>query len=337
MAEYSWVISGPETRELSSAAARRLDFAVDGPATAVFTLSGFSEEAAAIAEFETDLTVYRDGLKIFRGRIVAESDAIDANGHVSTFAAKDYRGMLAYRLVGPSGLTFAAVDQGTIAWDLIDHTQGKTGGDWGVTDGVGAVSGTVRDRSFAPGASIGESLDSMSKLLNGFEWNIDSELAFNRYYPRRGADNGVKLDYGGACTSINRTLAPDFANVVQVQGSNTTVPVEANTATLGGDARGRWEVYRGYPTIVEQDTLDDRRDWLLGELAIAKPGYSAVMTAERWEGAAHIWLGDTVSLQVKSGRLQVSTPQRVVTMGLSLPDNGGEVVTLGMIDAAVYT
>ena len=333
MANYTWVISGPQTRELTQAAGRRLDFLVDGAASARFTISGRSEEALAVVEFESDLTVYRDSEKIFRGRVVSSQDAVTESGHTTTFLAKDYRGLLEYRNVGPSGLTWTGVDQGVIAWELIDHTQSKVSGSLGITNGLGATSGQVRTRAIAPGTGIGVSLTSLGHLQGGFEWEIDEQLAFNRYYSRRGVNNGVQLDYGGALSTLNRSQTPDFANVAQVVGSNVTTATEVSAASLATDTRGRWEIAKAYPTVTEQATVDARAAWLLGETATARPGYSAKMTQGRWEGRNQMWLGDTVGLKIKSGRLSESSDQRLVTLGIDVSDEGSETVYLGLINA----
>ena len=336
MPEYAWVVSGPETRELTEARSRRLNFAVDGGATASFTMSGLSEEAAAIQELQTDLTVYRDGTKIFRGRIMAEQDSVTADGHTVTFAVKDYRGLLEYRTVGTDGLSWSGVDQFTIAWEMIEHTQDKVNGDLGIVEGLGSTdSGQARTRELAPGTTIAEALQSLGRLQNGFEWEIDAERALNRWFTRRGGDNGVRLDYGGLVSSLSRSLAPDFANVAQVQGAGGTNPAESVSAALAADPRGRWEISRGYPTITEQSTVDARADWVLEETATSRPGFATTLTQGVWEGPDHIWLGDLAELQVKSGRLNVSSQQRVVTLGLPIGDDGTETVHLGLIDAEI--
>ena len=335
MADYTWQITGPEDRELAGALGRRIDFAVDAPAVARFQLDGYGEEAAAIESFGTDLVVYRDGTKIFRGRITSEQDQISASNHVASFSAVDYRGLLSHRLVD-AVLTWSAIDQGTIAWDLVDHTQGKSEGDLGITQGLGTTSGTTRDRTIEVGTKIGEAITSLGRLQNGFEWTINPDLELDRWYPRRGADDGVQLDYGGLITSLTRTLTPaEFANVVVVGGSNETTPVQGEKSGSYGN-QGRWEQFRGYPTIKEQDTLDDRADWLLSELALVKPGYACQVTPGAWEGPNHLWIGDTVGLQVTSGRLAVDVPQRVVTLGLEVTDSDNEVLYLGLIDTDTY-
>lgn len=335
MADYTWQITGPEDRELAGAYGRRIDFAVDAPAAARFQLDGYGEEAAAIEEFGTDLVVYRNGTKIFRGRITTEQDSIGTSNHVSSFSAVDYRGLLDYRLVEPA-LTWTGVDQGAIAWDLVSHTQAKGEGALGITQGLGVTSGTLRDRTAEVGTKIGEALTSLGRLQNGFEWTINPELELDRWYPRRGANNGVQLDYGGLIASLTRNLTPaQFANVVVVGGSNETTPVQETKGGSFGN-QGRWEQFRGYPTIKEQATLDDRASWLLSELALVKPGYSCQMTPGAWEGPEQLWIGDTVGLQVTSGRLAVDVPQRVVTLGLEVTDSDNEVLYLGLIDTDTY-
>lgn len=338
MARWSWVLgdaapSDVEFRELTKAKSRRVTWRVDGPADAAFSIDGRSDEAAEITALATDLHVYRDGVKLLRGRIGAEQDDITPSAHTTQFGAVDYRGMLAYRQVGPAGASYVGIDQGVIAFDLIDTSQDLTGGDWGVTDGLGSTSGTLRDRTgILPGSKLLDLITSLGQVDNGFEWEVDPALALNRWYPRRGDDNGVVLDYGGLLTSARRVLNPaDFANVALVTGSDETVPVEEVAGDVGTDPRGRWEVSQSFPSIVDQGTLDDRAVWVLGESSTLKPDWVVQFTLGRWGGPDHVWLGDIVTLAVRSGRLAVNAAHRVVELSVALDEAGRETVSAGLL------
>lgn len=325
--------SGVEERELTAARGRTITWRLDGACTAQFTIDGRHDEAAQVVALATDLHIYDpQGVKRFRGRIGPETDDIGPNTHTSQFTAIDYRGMLAHRHTGATGATYTATAAGAIAWDLIADSQALSGGNWGITDGVGAAGGTARDKTIDPGKPLAESINELARLDNGMEWEIDADLAINRWYPTRGAANGVVLDFGGLVSRVRRQLDPsDFANSALATGAQGLTPVAAVTAGIGADPRGRWETAAGFPTISVQSTLDDKAPWMLDQASTLRAVYSVTMAPGRWEGATHIWLGDTVTLAINSGRLAVNDPFRVIEVSVQPGGDGGEVVTLGLL------
>lgn len=339
MTDWTWVVggvppSGTEQRELTKGRGRTVTWRVDAAATAQFTINGRSDEAAEIVELETDLTVYRDGVKLFRGRIGPSGDDIGPSTHVAQFTAVDYRGMLAYRQIGAAGRIFAATSQATIPWTLISESQALSGGNWGITNGIGSTSAVNRDRTIDPGKPVMEVINEIGRLDNGFEWEIDAALALNRWYPTRGTANGVVLDYGGLVAKVHRQLDPkDFANSVLVTGAQGLTPVASVTAGIGTDPKGRLETSKGYPSITEQSTLNDRGPWLLDQTSVLRPTNSVTLRPGRWGGPTHIWLGDPVTLAINSGRLAVNDSHRVVEISVQPGDDGTETVTLGLLAA----
>ena len=55
------------------------------------------------------------------------------------------------------------------------------------------------------------------------------------------------------------------------------------------------------------------------------PAYTLTLSAGRW-APADAWLGDTVRLIVKSGRLDVDTEARITAASITIDDNGRETV-----------
>jgi hypothetical protein len=339
VADWSFVLcgtppSGLAFLELTGATARRAVWRVDDSPTVAFGLDGRSAEAAAIVELATDLIVYRDGAKLFRGRLGAIGDRINADLHRCSLAAIGYRGMLDTRIIAAGGESFTGVDQGTIAWNLIQTTQAQSGGNWGITNGIGATLGTARDRSYDPGKPRGEAISELGRVDGGFEWEIDADLALNRWSPTRGSATGVVLDWGGLISSVDRQLSPrDYSNAPMAIGADGLTPAVQTSATIATDPQGRWELSRGYTTILEQATLDARALWLLDQTSTLRPEFAATFRAGAWGGPSHVWIGDTVTLVVNSGRLAVNAAHRVVELAADLDDNGGETITVGLVAA----
>jgi hypothetical protein len=340
MAEWQWVLGGnardgfgPQ-RAMTSAKGRRITWRVDAACDAQFSVSALSDDAAAIQLLETDLYVYRDGVFMFRGRVCGVQGQLNENEHVLQFNVIDYRGMLNRRIAGVNGIAYTATDQSTIAWGLVTAAQTPSGGDWGITNGLGSgLTGQLRDKTLDPGKPIGDALGEMGRLENGFEWEIDANLAFNRWYPLRGNVNNKIWDYGGIVKSVGYTFNPDdFANSVLTSGSETTLPVAATNADVGTDVRGLWERPLGYPSIVDQATLNDRAPWALGQLNRIRFSYHVSLTSGRWDGMNDVWIGDTVIPNFQSGWLQqYSLGHRVVELQVVLDGNGGEAVDAGLL------
>lgn len=307
---------------------------LDAAATAQFTIDGRSDEAADIVELATDLTIYRDGGKLFRGRIGPELDDISPNKHVSQFTAVDYRAMLKHRQTGAAGAVYPLTAAGAIAMDVVSDSQALSGGDWGITAGVGTATGTSRVWTIDPGKPVIETINEIGRMDGGYEWEIDAELALNLWHPQRGASNGVVLDFRGLVAKVNRQLDPDdFANATLVTGKDGLIPKADATAGIGTDPRGRWEYSQGFPSIQDQPALDAKGPWVLDQVSTLRPVYRVVLRPGRWQGPSHIWLGDTVKLGVKSGRLNVSDAHRVAEVSVQPGDDGTETVSLGLLAA----
>lgn len=323
---------GP-VRQLTAATGRVLTRRVKGHGFAQFSIDGRHDEALTIVERETDLWCYRDGDLMFRGRIVGGTDDVGGT-HRCQFTAVDYRGMLALAAkVEPPVPTYTAVDQGLIPWDLISDWQALDGGDYGITNGLGAVSGVTRDETdIAAGAPIAEVIDRIAERDGGFEWEISETLELNRWYPQRGSDNEVVLGFGGLLFAVSSNAVGEFGNVGLATGNDTTTPAVFEHATLATDQRGRWTRSQGYSSVSIQGTVDAKAEWLAATGVTEERIWRAVLGPRKWGGRDHIWLGDTVRLEVDSGRIQIpGVDHRVVELQVVVGDNGEEIVSAGLV------
>lgn len=326
-------------RELTAAFGRVLTLRVDGHAFASFSIDDRHDEARHIIDRVSDLWIWRDDTLAFRGRIVNSQHTIgpSAEGptpvHLRNVQAIDYRGMLSKAaLIHPPAPTFTGVDPAQIAWQLVQHAQGQTGGDWGITEGVGASTAFTRDlNTLLPGKPVGEAIDELMRRENGGEWEISPTLELNRWWPRRGADNGVVLDYGGLLDEV-QLMSAEFANAAIATGSEQTSPATAETGDVGTDERGRWSVHEGFPSVVQQETLDAKAAWLRDEASTIERQWVARFAPGKWGGLDHVGLGDIVRFRCKSGSLNVASPHRVVEIQIVPGENGTETVQVGLVE-----
>jgi hypothetical protein len=289
-----------------------------------------------------DLIVYRDGEKLFRGRINYSQDSIGPERHTTQFSAVDYRGMLHRRILWEPRLygapvPEASVDQTDIAWDLINYTQALPNGDLGITRGSSTPTGRTRDREYEAGQVIGSLLDNLSDVIDGFDYEVSPEKVFNLYYPERGTEKNFPLILGGNIQEVIRTVsAPDFANAIRASGAEPehdpesvdppdpapVVTVEAtNIATA---PEGRFEAQMGFPDVTRVERLQEHAEGALSRRGIVSPGYSILIDPTKWRGPEDLWLGDTVELVIRSGRLDVVTPVRIMGVKMFLYDNDHE-------------
>lgn len=339
----NWVLSvGPgastatpqKERQLTQARGRVFTFRADGHDFAQFTINDRHEEATEIIDKVSDLWVYRDAEFVFRGRVVDSQHTVTETEHQRQCQVIDYRGMLTRAArVEPTVPTYAIVDPAQIVWQLIQHRQAQTGGDWGITEGVGSSSGYGgRDlNTLIAGKPIGEAIDELLRREDGGEWAINPDLELDRWWPRRGSDNGVVLEYGGMISKVSLGGA-EFGNAATATGSNLTTPTTSATAGVGTDDRGRWSITEGFPSIEVQATLDAKAVWLRDEASTIERRWSVEFAPNKWEGFDHVGVGDIVQFSIKSGSLQVSTPHRVVEIQVAVGEDGDETVRAGLVE-----
>lgn len=321
---------GTALGELTAARGRRLSFRLDAPAEASCSLSGRDDQALLIDELRTDLIAYREGVRVFRGRIGPSADDLDPDGHTLGITAHDYRAMLDRRvLYAGDTRDFLGVDQEAIGWSLIAATQARTAGDLGITRGASQSTGVLRDRSYETGKGVGEALAELGRVSNGFEWAIDADLVYRVFSPQRGTTRAVVLAYPGNLRSVRRTLATNgFTNAGRVSGAEGVAAVEWEVAGLASSLEGRFDSQIGYTDVTEPATLAAKANYHSVEGSARRASYAVTFQAGGWGGPEELWVGDTVQLVVKSGRLRSSIVQRVVQIDIDAGDDGPENVTV---------
>lgn len=317
--------------DLPRAFNKNLQLRLNSPHEFSFTLNGNDPDAALITELSSDIVIKRDGEKLFRGRIGPSDDTLTEKGHQVNFRAWDYRELLKRRILfdGDSALDYAEVtarEQEAIAWEMIANTQARTNGDLGITRGGSQTTGVTRNRLYEAGSSIGELIQQLSEVDDGFLWEIDPDLVYRVRYPAEGTLINYTLDYGGNVATITRNVeASDYANVVRVTGgapegggsAPTPVTNVGPLVELGIEQAGRWEKQIGDQSWVTQEAVDERAASLIEGDQIILPTYVASLVPDVWGGPDSLWLGDIVTLIVKAGRLNVDTEIRLIEMSIN--------------------
>ena len=373
---YSVTTQAPQSTgigELVSARSRRLEQAYNSAAKLTFTLDGRAPEAALISELRHDViawrwddTVGRDRA-IFRGPICQSEDQVTEQAHTVNFTAHDYLALLARRyLTAPTPLVFSQIDQDTIVGTLVNRAtnQAATGAGTALTPGAylpltanaynpdgtsrPAPSGQLRDRSYLGNQEIGQAIDDLAHVINGFDYDCWPQQGSGQYtgndmlrlfYPAQGVTRqDHALVYGSNVSGVTRTVdSAAYANYVRVLGNNNnsdqTAPQlysdawnsDAITGTAG--AIGTWMLAEAAADVSIQSTLDQKAQGDLAYYATLIPSYTLTLRPG-WYRYGTPNMGDTVTLVVRSGRLNVATQVRVLGLVYDIGDDGQEDVSL---------
>lgn len=311
-------------REVRAASSRKIVLRLNVPSTLAFSMMGEHREATYVTELVTDAYVTANNSGVLRARCGNTQDQVGESGHGVAFSFVDYRGVLQRRKINlADNLSYNNVEQSDIVWGLITTIQARTNGNYGITRGLGSTTGIKRQWNPLPGQYAGKIIDEISNMGNGFDWDVSPSLVFDVYYPSRGSNLGVGIEYGKSIGSFTRTRNPSsFANDDLVTGGPNTSPVEKVSATIATDPMGRWDGVFSFPDVNLQSSLDDRGTWVIGKSGLLVPAYSVKLVRGFWRGLSHIGLGDTVRLVVKKGRINDNMLMRVAEISIDIDDDG---------------
>jgi hypothetical protein len=354
--------------ELTDARGRQVVQAWDTPAQLTFTLDGRSSQAPLVLELATDVIAWRWDEKqgrdvaVFRGIIDHSEDQVTTESSTVTFVAHDYLAILARRIL-TAVYTRTATDQDTIVTQLVaaavaasssSGTSFTPGSYLPLTiaylngDGTARTAGTgqLRDRTYTPSTQIGQSIDDLAKVINGFDYDCVPGADTNAtadtvrlFYPAQGVTRtDLALMYGSTVSALTRTVSSsDYANYQRVLGNNGSSDpaaaqfyaeawnIDANNVTV--NPVGLWQAADNAADVNIQSTLNDKANGDLNYSGLLVPTYTVTMRpgAYAW-GAPN--MGDTVPLYVRAGRLNVRTSTRVLGITYNVGDDGDETVEL---------
>jgi hypothetical protein len=329
-------VGGAPQMQLMNATGRKLSAKLIEPSDVSFTLPGGSAEALMIEELITDVWVYRNGVSLFRGRVLGPvQDSFDGTQQTLQVSASDYRAVLDRR-IRYTDRTWSSVDQSTIAWDVITDMQADAGGNVGITKGLWPTSGVIRTSVIFTGGTqvFSGELRKLASMDNGFDFDIDASLKANLYYPARGIDNGVVLDHGGVVASWNRTFDPSsYANAIRQSGADGTTPAIATVADIATAREGRWDAQFGDVQLTSNEMVSATATANLARANLARlstptPSYTLKLVRGRWDGPGSLWLGDWVLVVIRAGRLNDVFSARVTQIDIEIGAGGAEDVTV---------
>lgn len=308
-------------------------FALNAEGSATFTLPIHDPKADPnlLSVGDRDLYIYADGDLKWAGRIW-NIEASTSNNEIRC-SALGWFSIFKRRFV-TANRSYDNEEQFDIAWDLIDHSQDKTGGDVGIVNGSGSPSGVLRDRKFFGYelSNIHDEIVAMTELQDGFDFEITPEKQFIAYYPMKGDDVDFPLELGkNVATIATQEDALDLANSVYAVGAgdgDATCIANAIDAT-SRTTYGLLEAVESFTEIKQFTTLQSRANSQLKVLKHPRitPNIYIVLGAD--QDYYDYVVGDRVHVKADYGYLQIDDDYRIITMTYQLTNDGREAVTLG--------
>ena len=249
-----------------------------------------------------------------------------------------------YRRLLFDTFTATQVDQFDIARQLVDYVQNTPGGDIGITYDADAVSGVLRDRTFLRYdlPTIGDLLDQLAAVEDGFEWRIASyrdadgrrvkRMQLGHPVIRAGASE-IVLDHPGPVLSYTWPVdATQKANAWQSRGASvntnqaeTSYPLMSAQLVDDANIAAGWPRLDGssdYTTVEEQTTLDGhaRADWTAARNPVEIPEVEVLLGGN----VTPALLGATVRLRIRDLWHPTTLDARYRVVGLSItpPERG---------------
>lgn len=333
---------GPDTG-LPRITGRTVTWRLADVSEASFTIDATLPEAEAALGLISGLWVLRNGREMYRGIVGATSDSCDGNTHTIQFSAANWRAILERRFIlDHDTLVYANTDVGQVAWNLINATQQRPGGDLGIIQGS-TTTGVTISPQLTPGTAITDQINTWATSAQGssqkgFDWAVtgvdgQAQLKFNVWFPQRGIDRQTVLDYPGRIQGFTRADDPGtYADAIRASGSDGLVPILSDSPTILTDPTPRLEALVSNTDLQNQTDL---ANWATGQLATLQdvvPSWTVTLAPNTWGGPQDFWLGDPVILNVDSGVRQVNESLRVQEIALTLDDNSDAAtvaVTLG--------
>lgn len=363
LGSYSFVVcksTGENVGEAVNAKERGLSLLLNGVHSAKLTLSPYDSLAPYLLPGVARLKVFRnpsaDELAInpgqtrsivFHGTLPEDLLQEDAAGDAVTATFADPRFVLGQRYsLGTE--TYAATDQGSIGWGLINSQNGRTNGDTWLRQG-GITTGVNRDRVYDQ-RKVSDLLTELTQVIDGPDFDVDPIDGYAlglgqtqgnfRAYARQGSDKpNAVFGYGpGTLTNVkNMTRAylpavnrATVTGTTQDGGTGQGIPI-SSTYDASNASFGIREDISSFPDNSIQATIDAKaRGIVLDQSAPREVIQIVEPTAEcKARPFEHYYLGDTIRASCKKGSIVFTNRTlRIHGIDIAINDKGYAAVRL---------
>jgi len=283
----------------------------------------------------TRLLIYRENALIWAGVVWEMQENVSDEGDVTIQCTEIFHILSEKRYTSNS---YTTTDAGTIAWGLINTTQGLTGGNLGLTQGIIETTQN-RDRQYFD-ESIGEKIIQLTEVINGFDFLITPSIkvntlgVFNVYAKRGSTITDFRLEYGEGLKnniqswSRKRTVS-DMFNSIIVEGEGVGETILTSTATDNAliTSVGLLEGRKQEKSISQQTTLNQKADEYIRVHKTEQPIYDITLN-NAYNDFGKYDVGDIVPIRIKYGYVDINTTMRIYGIDVRVSDAGEESIKL---------
>lgn len=285
----------------------------------------------------SEIWLYRNGTLIFSGPWLGWQ----VQNQTLSITSQSLAAYLGWMVV-LDDMSFAQIDQFSIAKSLIDQWQSTAFANFGIDTSAIGLSGVLRDANYKQMELdlVDKCVDNLSKMINGFDWSIDpSNRELKLYYPQRGVDRSTGPDaiifdeHNVQNTNIICSSGPkDIASDAFGTGTGNTQGIIYSTK-FDPDLRqhfGRSAIVQNFDGVSDQGTLDNYTQALVTSHgnSLLIPGPDARVTVD--EDLNKYSVGDTVSYELHSD-LGVVGAFRLLSRRVVVAKTGKETVTVAFV------
>lgn len=310
-----------------------------------FTMPARSPAALLTDGLVTDVWVYKKGALFMRCRAMPVDQTWGESGEDdASVTAVGYKRVVEARNIVTGPPTFVNVDQGTILWNLIQHTQAQTNGNLGIGLGPTFATGVLRVRQdYAIGDNLGKIMADLGDVINGVWWDVDEQKLMVARLPSAFPVRTDPIVHGANARSLTRQRGRSFANASGAVGSKTlTVWSWVEDVGLPLDPRGRWETTdTSHGDVILQSTV---LEYAQGNLAdrLHPPSIWTISLDPFWyfDGGSDYREGEFVNIVVPAtavdeiGPPPVDVMAQITEVSITLDDSGAIAVTLAAVEVS---
>lgn len=281
---------------------------------------------------------------VFYGASYPEHVRVDPARDTIEVVFLDPRALLAYRYT-VGGDTFSAIDQGLIAWTLLDAQNARS--DTWVLQGT-TTTGVLRTVDYERGV-LTEAWNRLTDALDGGDIDIvpfdgyavngSRSMGHMHMYARQGTDRSASVAFAYSqndvtnCENITVTWRPVTTYVTVTGSSRESAGVV--TATAGDYQSSAWGLLEesvSYPDIAEQAIAAAMAQGVVTERQEPRPLLEVIdPTTEAPVALEDYFTGDLVRVIARKGALDINVVARVHAIEITLDANGRERVKLATV------
>lgn len=227
----------------------------------------------------------------------------------------------------------------TLPWTWINSFQARTGGSFGLAAGTVTGSPASRVKTVQQDAALFDTINELAGSGAGFSWRINPARQYQEWHPKRGADNGIVLEYGvnvEAFSYVENAGPGEIVTDLRVYGPPGTSTVTASAAgarTTYGRREAAATFFADFADSgITSTQLQAHADAIIvNRIApILIPQITLVRSHQSIPWGSY-WIGDTVTFRAAVGQYTTINQQyRIVQIDVALDDNDNETITLGV-------